>query len=367
MKMLDYVAMATSRMDENLARADSLVAPAVEAFRASKQRAIRIVASGSSRHAADCARDAMERALGIPVVVETPEVYVAHVGHHALEAFNIAISQSGYSTNILAALDSMKAEGESVVALTGNVGSPIAEHVGLVVDYGVGVESVDFVTMGVVTLIEFLVLFAASAAGELESMLQGLEDAVGAHAAAVELSGKFVKENELVLSRMAPVVFVGNGPQFGVAEEASLKFSETLKVPAMHFEGEEFIHGPEMQLTPDYTVFIIDEPQGSARLASIASAVSKVTDATYFVTSRPKGEPFEVVMPDVRDPFLSGIPSMALFQYIAAHITERVGRWDVHPYLADVEKEFAAKAEGYDEAVKNLELEAARKYVDKAL
>lgn len=47
----------------------------------------------------------------------------------------------------------------------------------------------------------------------------------------------------------------GNGPNYGVAEEAALKLSETIKIPAMHHEGEEFVHGPEMQIVPGYLVF----------------------------------------------------------------------------------------------------------------
>lgn len=366
MKMLDYVVMANGRLAENLALGDRLVAPAVDAFLASGLRAIRIVASGSSRHAADCARDAMERALGMPVVVETPEAYVAHAGRHVLQAFTMAISQSGFSTNTLAALDLMRKEGQPAVALTGNTGSPIAEHADLVVDYGVGVESVDFVTMGVVTLIEFLVLFAAVAAGQFDDARKGLADAIGAHEVALDRSKRFVEENLRTLSRSSPVIFVGNGPMFGVAEEASLKFSETLKVAAMHFEGEEFIHGPEMQVTPDYTVFILDDPQGSERMAAIAQAISSVAGATFFVTSNPTGKPFEVEMPKVDDPLLAAIPILVLFQRIAATVTERLNRWDVHPYLAAVEDDLAAKATGYEKAVETLELEAKRRYAKNA-
>lgn len=53
-----------------------------------------------------------------------------------------------------------------------------------------------------------------------------------------------------------PAMVVGNGPNYGVAEEAALKLSETIKIPAMHHEGEEFVHGPEMQIVPGYLVFI---------------------------------------------------------------------------------------------------------------
>ena len=366
MKMLDYIKMANARLSENLEDAASLVSPVVGAFVASGLDSVRIVASGSSRHASDCAREFMERTLGMPVLVETPEAYVSHEGAHMVDAFNIAISQSGYSTNTLAALDSMRREGASVVALTGNVKSPIAEHAEVVVDYGVGVESVDFVTMGVMALIEFLVLFAGFAAGDGESAVDGLRDAVDAHAAMLERSMGFVGEHGHVLSRKSPIIVVGNGPLYGVAEEAALKFCETLKVPAMHFEGEEFVHGPEMQITPDYTVFILDDPEGSKRLASIAHAISRVAGATFFVTARPSGEPYEVPVPAVARPELAAIPVLVLFQWIAASVTERLSCWDVHPYLAEVEDELAAKAAGYDASVKELERRAASRYEDAA-
>lgn len=72
----------------------------------------------------------------------------------------------------------------------------------------------------------------------------------------------YVQDHMLELSEHIPAMVVGNGPNYGVAEEAALKLSETIKIPAMHHEGEEFVHGPEMQITPGYLVFIVDDPQG---------------------------------------------------------------------------------------------------------
>ena len=53
----------------------------------------------------------------------------------------------------------MRAHDMAAVALTANVEAPIKEHADIVLDYGVGVESVDFVTLGVEVLVEYLVLF----------------------------------------------------------------------------------------------------------------------------------------------------------------------------------------------------------------
>ena len=98
----------------------------------------------------------------------------------------------------------------------------------------------------------------------------------------------YVQDHMLELSEHMPAMVVGNGPNYGVAEEAALKLSETIKIPAMHHEGEEFVHGPEMQIVPGYLVFIVDDPQGSERLANIADALSNVTAKTVLLTAHPK-------------------------------------------------------------------------------
>ena len=51
MKMLDYVQLAHVRMGENLERSSELVSQLVEIFQSASFDALRIVASGSSRHA----------------------------------------------------------------------------------------------------------------------------------------------------------------------------------------------------------------------------------------------------------------------------------------------------------------------------
>ena len=149
MKMLDYVQLAHVRMGENLERSSELVAQLVDIFQSGSFDALRIVASGSSRHAADCARDYLQDALQMQVSVVTPEAFVDFEHTYPQHALNIAVSQSGYSTNTIAALDYMRAHDMAAVALTANVEAPIKEHADIVLDYGVGVESVDFVTLGV--------------------------------------------------------------------------------------------------------------------------------------------------------------------------------------------------------------------------
>lgn len=369
MKMLDYVQLAHVRMGENLERSSELVGQLVDIFQSASFGALRIVASGSSRHAADCARDYLQDALQMQVSVVTPEAFVDSEHTYPQNALNIAISQSGYSTNTIAALDYMRANDMAAVALTANVEAPIKEHADIVLDYGVGVESVDFVTLGVQTLIEYLVLFGiygGQALGVLDAdavaqRLSDLNDAIQANATMCKTAEGYVQDHLLELSEHVPAMVVGNGPNYGVAEEAALKLSETIKIPAMHHEGEEFVHGPEMQITPGYLVFIVDDPRGSERLATIADALSKVTKKAVLLTMHPKGKGHEITVPQVA-PLLAAIPNLVFFQTMAAMVTERLNSWDVHPYLDAVSKQMEVKAEGYEESVNTLKAKAAECY-----
>ena len=147
----------------------------------------------------------------------------------------------------------MRAHDMAAVALTANVEAPIKEHADIVLDYGVGVESVDFVTLGVEVLVEYLVLFGiygGQARGTIDAKgvaqrLDDLREAIQANAVMCKTAEAYVQDHMLELSEHMPAMVVGNGPNYGVAEEAALKLSETIKIPAMHHEGEEFVHGPD--------------------------------------------------------------------------------------------------------------------------
>lgn len=372
MKMLDYVKLANSRLRENLIRADSLTGTLTKTFTDGSFDSVRIIASGSSRHSADCARDFMQDVLNRQVVVVTPETYIAHEHRFPSKAFSIVISQSGFSTNSIAALDYMRDHGDTAIVLTGNPEAPIAHHADIVIDYGVGVESIDFVTMGVVTLIEFLMLFAIDAArasktidntrAELEH--KNLAATIEAHKQALKTCEKLMSYERLILSRRSPVCIIGNGPNYGVAEEGALKLNECNKLPAMYSEGEEFVHGPHMQLTPDSLVFIIDDAKGSSRLANLHMQFRTVTAGAFLITGHPRSMDGEVYIPATPNPLMCAIPNLVVFQYLAAQKTEELELWKMHPYVRAMRNEIATKAEGYEDSLRQLDRRAQETYGD---
>lgn len=378
MEMADYIERSVTRLAEVSEKERELVEPLVERFVASDCAALRIIASGSSKNAADIARPLLQRVLDCEVQVVTPEAFIKFEHAQPKRAFNVAVSQSGYSTNTIAALDFMAARDVPCAVLTANTAAPISEHASCVFDYGVGVESVDFVTMGVHTLISYLMHFGITAGervGALEASEAGrlrerLQDAGSACSLGITAARSLFQERRLALSAQAPAMFVGNGALRGVAQEAALKFSETTKVPAMWFEGEEFIHGPEMQITPGYLVVIFDDPMGSKRLADIAHGIASVTETCYFVTSHPSGAKNAASFHEAAVKAASAetypFAALSFAQYLAAQIASALKSWDVHPYLDEVDDSFASKAPGYDSSVHELERLADALYGDSA-
>lgn len=349
--MYDYALGANERMMRNLSETTSDIERLVSRYRHHLARggrpSLRIVASGSSLHAALCVRDYMAQELSAPVSVVSPGRYVGYGNLHRDGSFELAVSQSGYSTNVIAAIEAMAS---GAILLTADSTSPAARRASHVIDYGAGHETVGFVTQGVLTLIEFLAIFATAIS---DSSLAPIEDALRAHRTFLSTARTFVDAHILDLSRRGPAVFVGDGPGYGVAREAALKFQETLKDPAMAFEGEEFLHGPEMQVVPGYHVFVIDEARGSERLAATAAAMASVSASTHFVTAHPKGLEHEIVVPPVAEPLLFAIPTLAIFQILCARIAECSRSWDVHPFLEAVDEGLDAKAEGYGESLES--------------
>lgn len=369
--MLDYVKMANPHLRENAARGFELVSALVEAYVAAGAPSVRIVACGSSRNASFCARDLMQDVLQVPVAIVTPEAYVKFDHAQPAGAFELFVTQSGYSTNTLAALDFARALGRTTIALTGNPTAPVAGHADLVADWGVGVESVDFVTMGVQTLVEFLMLFAlhgAHAAGRMDDAtlaaeLANLDAAIAAHASALGAAEAFVAAHRRELARTAPTMVVGAGPLFGVAMEACLKLNECLKRPAMMHEPEEFVHGPEMQIDPRYQLFLLEDAQGDDRVAALATAFAQVCTTTL-VTSLPGREggflPF--LLPAIPNPKMSALPALVPFQWMCAQLMDELRCEDVHPLLEAQAEHMDTKAAGYEDAVRALEDQALARY-----
>ena len=123
-------------------------APLAAAFTARPVRILRLVASGSSYNAALCVRPYLRKWLSCEVLITEPFTFCTYECQQPEDELAVVISQSGYSTNALQALDAIRAKGRTAIGITSDPASDLRLHADLLIDYGCGPESVGYVTMG---------------------------------------------------------------------------------------------------------------------------------------------------------------------------------------------------------------------------
>lgn len=335
-----YIRESEEVLLRNLSQKDLLVEQLVEAYLESRCEDILMIASGSSYNACRCAEHYMAHFLGVNVKVVTPDAFV-HYEQNLASKFCFVVSQSGSSTNAIEALDKLKRSKKTAIGLTGNRESEFKNHSDVMIDYGVGEEKVGYVTKGVVTLILYLNLFSLESSHamnligeqEVNAEYEKLQNIISSYPDVYQKTQHYISENFNLLTSMSTVYVLGNHTAYSIALEAALKIGETVCIPSFAYESEEFLHGPNLQLTPAYSVFIIDaNDETSARTQMIFNAVSSVTQQCFYIgIGKEEDDPRKLMIDMNVDHHLLPFVYLQIFQSIAYQVTESLNRWQKHP------------------------------------
>lgn len=363
--MLTYIEQTPAQLKLNVERSEELTAELVDLYAQKPCHSIWIVACGSSSNGSQCARYFMMKYLQREVKIVSPATFI--YGEHDLheDDFVFVISQSGCSTNSIEALDELRKLGITAIGLTGNVDSDFKDHADLVVDYGVGEETVGYVTKGVTTLAQFLMLFAIEAGArtgivspeQRTELLNEMADAPRRHEIVQRETRDLYKRHQADFTSMTVVNHCGFLQGYGIACEGALKFGETIQIPSFAYEGEEWIHGPNLQLTPNYTVVCVDHlTEGSDRLVDIYLAARTVTDHAFIVTNSERVDDDHAIrLPfEIKEPLMMPLYVLPFYQIIAHQATTDLHRWEKHPLFEErFRKAISTKTDTIDQIMPN--------------
>ena len=225
-------------------------------------------------------------------------------------------------------------------------------------DYGCGPETVGYVTKGVSALVLFLQLLGLEYAcrtgriceQQAHELREQLSAAVKGMRHSIGITPDFMEKHYLELSSMGVVYLCGSGSCYGGALEGALKICETLQIPAIAYETEEYIHGPELQMTPNHTVFFLDDGgSGSSRVRKLWEASRLVTRRCYLLTCAGNAPADETCMPlpFSGNPDASALSILPFFQTLSYRLTEDKHLWHKHPLCARLEHTVSGKSENY--------------------
>lgn len=266
-----------------LASSGPAIAEAGAALRRLSPPVVLTVARGSSDHAATYFKYAAEIAAGVPVASLGPSVVSIYGARLRLAgAAALAVSQSGKSPDIVAALLAARHGGARTIALVNAEGSPLADAADHLIPLAAGPERSVAATKSFIASV-------AAALGLLASWQEdaALSDALRALPEQLDaaLSCDWSPAIEAALGARS-LYTLGRGPGFAVASEAALKFKETSLLHAEAYSGAELLHGPVSLVDRGFPVLaFVPDDAAHPSLADLAKRLD-AKGATLFVAGR---------------------------------------------------------------------------------
>ncbi len=295
---------------------------------------VAIVACGTAYHAGLLGKEAIERLARLPVEVAVASEYryADPIGEGS--TLVVAISQSGETTDTLAAVEAARGFGGRILAVTNTQGSLITREADAVLLTRAGPEIGVAATKTFVAQIAVLYLLAlglARARGvtpphELEALGRGLRRAPEKVEEALALIEGRVEEAAELFEDARCALFLGRGPSYPVALEGALKLKEISYLPAEGDPAGEMKHGPIALVDERCPVVAVlghglfrektlsNVEETVARGANVV-AVAREDDRAARRTSRvllPVPE-----APEVLDPFVCTLPLQLLAYRVA--------------------------------------------------
>ena len=240
-----------------------------ERLRQTPPRAVVTCARGSSDHAATFARYLIETRLALLTSSAAPSVSSVYEARPDLSgALVLAISQSGASPDLLAAVSGARAAGAHIVALVNAQDSPLAQLADDLIPLCAGVERSVAATKSYIASLAAIVHLVADWArdAQLAAALQQAPE---------QLERAWQLDWSAAVTHLAPannLYVVGRGLGLAIAQEAALKLKETCGLHAEAVSAAELRHGPMALVRTGFPLLIFsqnDESRtGVAQLAS---------------------------------------------------------------------------------------------------
>ncbi|MGR3635664.1 MAG: SIS domain-containing protein [Shimia sp.] len=276
------------------------------------------VARGSSDHAASFMKYASELLLGLPMASVGPSIksiYGVNVAGDG--ALCISVSQSGQSPDIVQLTEAFGQTGAYTVAVTNDVGSPLAQATNATLDIHAGPElSVAATKTFVTSMVSGLWLLAE---------IKGDADLLKAiHALPAHLAKATACDWSPVVDAVdgRSLFALGRGPSWAVSNEAALKFKETCQIHAESFSSAEVLHGPVSIVERGFPVIAFaagDAAEDS--VADVADALVAKGAKVFATTDKVKDA---VVLPHIRtdhwitDPIAAIVSFYGMVEQVAA-------------------------------------------------
>jgi len=224
-----------------------------------------IAASGSSRHSGLAAEVTLEDIAGMAVDVEYASEYSCRGGNPTHKPSVIVISQSGETSDTLAALREAQSLGQKTLAITNHAASSMAREATVSLPIGAGKELAIPATKSFtcqLAVLYLLAIYEGSNRGHLNTSAvhTRIEEM---HTLADSIENQ-LEEWEAQMAALAAkyrsastFLYLGRGVHYPIAREGALKLKEASYVHAEGYPSGELKHGPNALVSDRVPVVIL--------------------------------------------------------------------------------------------------------------
>lgn len=293
-------------------------------------QAVRLVAHGTSGHAADYATYALRLLCGWNVVRDSMSLTL-YYGQPAAAPGDLAVglSQSGHTPDVVAWLRAARAAGARTVAVTNDAGSPLAEAAEELVPMLAGRERSVAATKTYTCTLAALALLGAHVAGRAEAMADALRQAADAAEAALPALEAAVLPVAEAFAGADRMYVIARGLELATAEEVALKLTEVAYLGANAMTATAMAHGPVAALDPTFPVWAVASPDATlpavVEAARRANAAGAPVVAAGPAAAEVPGAAFTIPTPPAADPLLAPLLSVLPGQLFARALARAKG------------------------------------------
>lgn len=236
-----------------------------------------LVARGTSDNAALYLKYLIETKIGIPCGLASPSVVSIYGARLRFKnVLVIALSQSGQSPDLVGYCHAARAGGATVLAMTNDPESPLAQQANWHLYLHAGPEKAVAATKSYsaeLLVSRTLVSIWSGESIDFDGISSGAKVALQQAGRIQAIAEKFDFSNG--------VTTMGRGFAYANAREAALKIQETVKIPVASFSSADYLHGPISSLRNESRVIFL-APAGIAESA-MSSTVERIREITHHI------------------------------------------------------------------------------------
>ncbi|NBJ93105.1 SIS domain-containing protein [Parablautia muri] len=331
MVMMDYIAEQAELFRKVLPRGKEIAAAFCDMAVKNNPGQICLIASGTSYNVACAAAPFMEKILAKPVSVIVPSQVEKLQG---LNPLAVVISQGGNSTNILEVFE--KLHGVPTLVMTGNPYGYANSKGERYMEVPCGEETVGPKTKGYTITLLTLYLMAleeGKRSGEIsgqayEEYVEGLTQASEYLSENIVRTRQWVQENMEMMGKMELIYVAGKRQGAKIAAEGALKVMETLLIPGVAYEFEEFLHGPASSLSENVSGFyLLPTPDDSdyERMQRLVKYHRDICKSVYTVGLEESKDGRDCLLKMTGKWYTQPFEQILPMQVISAAVTENLG------------------------------------------